>query len=43
VLGSARTTNGNLRRTTSLTLSTWSEISKSTKRQVLTWLLLWQT
>ena len=42
-LGDARMRNGNLRRITSVTLSTWSEISESTKCQVLTWLLLWQT
>ena len=41
VLSDARTRNSNSRRITSVTLSTWSEIRKSMKRQVLTWLLLW--
>jgi hypothetical protein len=43
VLGGARMRNGNSRRITSAMLSTWSEISQSTRRQALKWLLLWQT
>ena len=43
VLGDVRTRNDNSRHITSAMLSTWSEINKSTKRQVLTCLLLWQT
>ena len=43
VLDGAWMRNGNLRRITSVMLSKWSEISQSTRRRVLTWLLLWQT
>jgi len=39
----ARTRNDNSHRTTSAMLSTWSGISKSTKRRALTWPSLWQT